>query len=166
MTNKIYNVLFLCTANSARSIMAEGLLNKLGQGRFVGFSAGSYPGGKVNPLALEMLAEAQCPVENARSKSWDEFAQPDAPHMDIVITVCDNAAGEVCPVWPGRPATAHWSHPDPAATEGDDDKKRAAFATVFERIRRRLQRLVNLPVQQLDQAALQRELQLIAQSQP
>ncbi len=164
--NKIYNVLFLCTANSARSIMAEGLLNKLGQGRFIGFSAGSYPGGKVNPLALEMLAQAHCPVENARSKSWDEFAQADAPHMDIVITVCDNAAGEVCPVWPGRPATAHWSHPDPASAEGDDDQRRAAFATVFEHIHRRLQQLVNLPVEQLDQTALQRELQLIARSQP
>ena len=166
MTNKTYNVLFLCTANSARSIMAEGLLNKLGQGRLVGFSAGSYPGGKVNPLALAMLAQAQCSVENARSKSWEEFAKPDAPHMDIVITVCDNAAGEVCPVWPGRPATAHWSHTDPAAADGDDDKKRAAFATVFEHIGQRLQQLVNLPLDKIDQTTLQRELQLIAQSQP
>lgn len=162
--DKQYNVLFLCTANSARSIMAEGLVNKLGQGRFRGFSAGSHPGGKVNPFAIEMLQRANCPVDELRSKDWDEFAKPDSPKMDIIITVCDNAAGEVCPVWPGHPATAHWGYPDPAAQEGSDEQKREAFARVFEQIRFRIQMLVNLPVEKLDRLALSAELKSIAKS--
>lgn len=163
---KTLNVLFLCTANSARSIMAEGALNAMGKDRFRAFSAGSHPGGKVNPFALETLARAGYDLPDARSKSWDEFAAPGAPHMDIIITVCDNAAGEVCPFWPGHPATAHWGYPDPAAVEGSDEEKRAAFWKVFEQIRFRIQMLINLPTDKLDKLALGAELKVIGSHQP
>lgn len=137
---KPLNVLFLCTHNSARSILAEALLNHLGQGRFKAYSAGSSPreNQRPNPLALETLAQAGLPVEGLYSKSWDEFAKPDAPKMDLVITVCDNAAGEVCPYWPGQPATAHWGYADPSAVDGDDDKKREAFKQTLHLMRQRL----------------------------
>ncbi len=142
---KPLNVLFLCTHNSARSILAEALLNHLGQGRFKAYSAGSSPreNQRPNPLALETLAQAGLPVEGLYSKSWDEFAKPDAPKMDLVITVCDNAAGEVCPYWPGQPATAHWGYADPSAVDGDDDKKREAFKQTLHLMRQRLYTFVN-----------------------
>jgi arsenate reductase len=149
-----HNVLFLCTGNSARSIMAESYLNHIGSGRFRAFSAGSHPKGEVHPLALETLRAEGIVVGKAASKSWDDFAQPDAPKMVLVITVCDNAAGEVCPFWPGAPSKAHWSLPDPAAAEGPLDQRRAAFRRVFAAIRRAVDRLVALPVSQLDVATL------------
>jgi arsenate reductase len=142
---KTYNVLFLCTGNSARSVMAEALATSMGHGRFTGFSAGSKPTGKVNPFAIEKLEAIGYPTAGLRSKSWDEFALADAPQMDFIITVCDNAAGEACPVWPGHPATAHWGFEDPAAVEGSDVDKRAAFARIFEQIKARMQLFVDLP---------------------
>lgn len=134
MNDKVYNVLFLCTGNSARSVMSEALVNIVGKGRFVGYSAGSKPTGAINPFAVEQIQrfDPSYPVAGLRSKSWDEFALPGAPEMDFIVTVCDNAAGETCPFWPGRPATAHWGYEDPAAVEGSDADKRAAFAAVFE----------------------------------
>ena len=156
-----YRILYLCTANSARSILAEGLTNRLGRGRFQAFSAGSHPGGRVNPLALETLRHAGIELPDARSKSWDEFAAPGVAPMDFVITVCDNAAGEVCPVWPGQPMTAHWGVPDPAGVEGTEDAKRAAFRDAATALRRRIELLVNLPVEKLDRLSLQRELREI-----
>ncbi|OWW23022.1 arsenate reductase ArsC, partial [Noviherbaspirillum denitrificans] len=131
MSDKIYNILFLCTGNSARSIMAEALISTMGEGRFRGFSAGSHPGGRVNPFAIEQVKAIGYPIENLRSKSWDEYAGIDAVQMDFIVTVCDNAAGELCPVWPGRPVSAHWGFEDPAAVEGSDDVKRAAFDRIF-----------------------------------
>src|SRR5512134_1660508 len=128
---KIYNVLFLCTGNSARSIMSEALLNRRGGGRFRAFSAGSHPAGRVSPFAIDLLQRSGIPTEGLRSKSWDEFAVPDAPRLDFVFTVCDNAAGEVCPLWPGQPVTAHWGVPDPAAVEGSDAARRKAFEAAF-----------------------------------
>jgi arsenate reductase len=148
-----YNVLFLCTGNSARSIMAEALVTELGDGRFAGFSAGSHPTGKVNPFAVEKLDSIGYPTHGLRSKSWDEFALPQAAPMDFIITVCDNAAGEICPAWPGRPATAHWGFDDPAAADGSDGDKRAAFDRVFEQIKRRVSMFVQLPLDRLDAAA-------------
>lgn len=142
MADKIYNVLFLCTGNSARSIMAEVILNQLGRGRFRAYSAGSHPTGKVNPLAVETLASAGMPTEGLRTKNWDEFARPGAPQMDFILTVCDNAAGEVCPIWPGKPMTAHWGVPDPAAVEGSDETRCAAFRSAAAMLRRRIERLV------------------------
>lgn len=139
------NVLFLCTGNSARSIMAEMYLNHAGQGRFRAFSAGSLPKGEVHPLSLETLRDAGIPIAGARSKSWDEFAKPGAPQMDIVITVCDNAAAEACPIWPGAPVKAHWSFPDPAAAQGSEPERRTAFAKIFADIRRAIDRLIALP---------------------
>ncbi len=162
MANRVFNVLFLCTHNSARSVMAEALLNVLGSPRFKAFSAGSYPSGKPNPFALEQVKALGYPVETIRSKSWDEFALPNSPHMDIIITVCDNAAGETCPVWPGHPATAHWGFPDPSDTEGGDDAKRAAFAKVLTSIRQRIQLLVDLRDDQLAHLSLGSELKRIA----
>lgn len=162
MSERLFNVLFLCTHNSARSVMAEALLNTIGRGRFQAFSAGSMPSGRVNPFALEMAKSIGYLTDSIRSKSWDEFARPGAPHMDIIITVCDNAAGEVCPVWPGNPATGHWGFSDPSNTTGSDDDKRRAFDQIFHAIRRRIELLVNLPVEKLERSALTNELKRIA----
>jgi arsenate reductase len=145
MTDSVKNVLFLCTGNSARSIMAEALLNVRGKGRFQAFSAGSHPTGKVNPFAIELVEKLGYATENLRSKSWDEFAAPGAPGIDFVITVCDNAAGEVCPIWPGRPNKAHWSFADPAAVQGTDDEKRRAFHDIYLQIMRRVDLFLALP---------------------
>lgn len=164
MADRVFNVLFLCTHNSARSVMAEALLNVLGSPRFKAFSAGSYPIGKPNPFALEQVKTIGYPAETVRSKSWDEFAIQNAPHMDIIITVCDNAAGEACPVWPGHPATAHWGFPDPSDTEGGAETKRAAFAKVFTAIRQRIQLLVDLRDDQLVHLSLSDELKRIAKN--
>lgn len=164
MTDKTFNVLFLCTGNSARSIMAEALVTTMGHGRFQGFSAGSKPGGKVNPFAIEQIKPTGYPVDQLRSKSWDEFAAPDAPQMDFIITVCDNAAGEVCPIWPGHPVSAHWGFEDPAAVEGSDEQKRAAFHKVFKQIMARMTTFVNLPVHLLDKNAIRHEMQKIGET--
>lgn len=161
MAEKIYNVLFLCTGNSARSIMAEALVTTMGQGRFKGFSAGSKPGGTVNPFVIERVKEIGYPVGNLRSKSWDEFAASDAPHMDFIITVCDNAAGEACPIWPGHPASAHWSFEDPAAVTGTDEEKRTAFNSIFRQIMARMRTFVGLPFHMLDKNAIQHEIKKI-----
>ncbi len=157
------NVLFLCTGNSARSILFETLLNHIGNGRFRAYSAGSQPAGQVNPWALKVLQKAGIDTADLRSKSWDEFAQPDAPRMDLVITVCDNAAGEVCPFWPGQPATAHWGYPDPAAVQGSDEEKQVAFEQTMRAIKQRLDIFVSLPLDKLDRLALQRETRALAQ---
>jgi len=162
MNERMYNVLFLCTGNSARSIIAERLLDALGHGRFKGYSAGSHPGGTVNPLVLEYLREAQVSTKGARSKSWDEFANDDAPRMDLVITVCDQAAGETCPVWPGMPAQAHWSAPDPAAFMHDPEEARRVIRDVAQLMRQRISLLVNLPMSTLDRMSLQARTQAIA----
>lgn len=156
-----WNILFLCTGNSARSIMAEGLLNALGHGRFRAFSAGSRPTGQVNPLAVAQLAKSGIDAAAARSKSWDEFAAPDAPLMDFIITVCDSAGSETCPVWPGHPAVAHWGFADPAAVPGSDTEKRAAFHRVFHEIRQRVQLFLELPHERLDHLAMLQELRRI-----
>jgi arsenate reductase len=155
---KPYNILILCTGNSARSILAEALFNTMSAGRFQAFSAGSHPSGRVNPFAIELVREMGYPVENLRSKSWDEFAQPDAPRMDFVVTVCDNAAGEACPLWPGHPATAHWGFPDPAAVVGTDEQKRAAFALALHQIRTRVQMFLSLPLETLDRMAIENQM--------
>ena len=160
MSNRIHNVLFLCTGNSARSVMAEALLNVLGGSRFHAFSAGSFPSGKVQPIAAE-LAQSFGYHEPLRSKSWDEFAQPDSPPINIVITVCDNAAGEVCPIWPGHPLTAHWGVPDPAAAEGSEAERRRVFESVAMMLRQRIDLLLALPLDKLDRLATQRELRAI-----
>ena len=162
MTSRVYNVLFLCTGNSARSVMAEAILNQLGGGLFRGHSAGSHPTGAVNPFALELLERNRFRVDGLRSKSWDEFAGPDAPAMDFVLTVCDKAAGEVCPVWPGQPMSAHWGVEDPAEATGSDEDKQRAFADVFMTLRTRVGLLVNLPIEKLDRLSLQKELHSIA----
>lgn len=151
-------VLFLCTGNSARSIMAEALLNFYGMGRFRAHSAGSHPAGAVNPLTLDTLRIAKINTEGLRSKSWDEFSKPGAPKLDFVFTVCDNAAGEVCPVWPGQPITAHWGFPDPAAFEGSDTERRAFFQNIFRQIRTRIELFISLPIASLDRLSLQRKL--------
>jgi len=159
------NVLFLCTHNSARSILAEAMLNHLGNGRFKAFSAGSSPreNQKPNPLALETLRHAGLPIDGLRSKSWDVFAQADAPKMDLVITVCDNAAGEVCPYWPGQPATAHWGYADPSEVQGGDDQKRAAFLQTLHLIRKRLEIFVNLPERSLSRMSIEQTARDLAQ---
>ena len=159
-----YRTLFLCTANSARSILAEALLNHAGAGRFQAFSAGSHPGGVVNPLALEILGAAGIAAPHARSKSWDEFAAPGVDPMDFVITVCDNAAGEVCPIWPGHPITAHWGIADPAAVEGAAERQRVAFRDAATKLRRRIELLTALPVAKLDRLALQSRLREIGRT--
>jgi protein-tyrosine-phosphatase len=158
------NVLFLCTHNSARSILAEALLNQLGQGRFKAFSAGSSPreNQRPNPMALEVLRDAGVSTAGLRSKSWDEFAKAEAPHMDLVITVCDNAAGEVCPYWPGHPATAHWGYADPSETSGAAEQKLEAFRQTLHAIRRRLELLVNLPLAGVDPLRLQTQARELA----
>ncbi len=158
---KIYHVLFLCTGNSARSLLAEALLNAIGQGRFKAYSAGSHPKGAVHPLALDFLVQRGLPIAGLRSKNWDEFAQPGAPSLDVVLTVCDNAAGEACPIWPGRPMTAHWGIPDPAAVEGTEDDQRQAFCTAYNQLECRISRLMALPLEGLDRAALQQRLRAI-----
>jgi len=155
VTDRAYNVLFLCTGNSARSILAEALLGKLGAPRFRAFSAGSQPVGRVNPFAEREMRVMGVDPAGFRSKSWDEFATPDAPPLDFVITVCDNAAGEVCPVWPGQPITAHWGFPDPAAVEGDDAKKQRAFSQLAYQLQTRIQLFLSLPIDKLDRLALQ-----------
>jgi arsenate reductase (thioredoxin) len=161
MTDTSYNVLFLCTGNSARSIMAEVILNQLGRGRFRAYSAGSHPSGSVNPFSIEFLQGAGLSTEGLRSKNWEEFARRGAPQMDFIFTVCDNAAGEVCPIWPGKPMTAHWGVADPAAVEGSDDQKRAAFREAATILRRRIELLVNLPIAKLDQLAIHSRLREI-----
>ena len=155
---KSFNVLFLCTGNSARSILAEAYLNVAGRGRFAAHSAGSHPAGKVNPLALELLQKNRLPIAGLRSKDWNEFAQPGAPRLDFVFTVCDNAAGETCPVWPGQPITAHWGVADPAAATGTDDERRKAFLRAFTELRVRINLLLALPLDKLDRLVLQTKL--------
>jgi len=157
--DKVYNVLFLCTGNSARSIMAESLLNREGKGRFKAYSAGSHPTGRVNPDAVRLLESRDHLTADLRSKSWDEFAAPGAPKMDLIFTVCDNAAGEVCPVWPGHPTTAHWPFPDPAALEGTDAERLAFFADVYGQIEKRVAALCRLPVEVLEGDDLHARLQ-------
>ena len=159
--SRIYNVLFLCTGNSARSVIGEALLNHWGTDRFHAYSAGSHPKGTVHPLTVELLRTMKLPTASQRSKSWDEFARPDAPRMDFVFTVCDQAAAEICPVWPGQPITAHWGVPDPAAVEGTPEKKIAAFRDAFRQLDTRIKLFVALPLEKLGRLALQREAQRI-----
>jgi arsenate reductase len=164
MPERTYRVLFLCTGNSARSIMAECALNRWGQGKFEGFSAGSQPKGAVHPMTLELLRAFNHRTEELRSKSWDEFAGPDAPALDFVFTVCDNAAGEVCPAWPGQPMTAHWGVPDPVAHAGPPDKQLRLFRDVYFQLERRIQIFASLPIRSLDKLSLQRRLDAIGQA--
>jgi len=158
------NVLFLCTGNSARSILAEALLGTLGKGRFAAYSAGSQPAGRVQPIAAELATELGYPADRLRSKSWDEFAAPGAPPIDFVITVCDNAAAETCPIWPGHPASAHWGVPDPAAVEGDDETKRRAYLAAMTTLRRRVELLLALPLDKLDRLSTQARLHEIGKT--
>lgn len=158
-----YNILVLCTGNSARSILAEALFNTLGAGRFKAYSAGSHPTGRVNPFAIEQVQALGYPIDALRSKSWDEFAEAGSPQMDFIVTVCDNAAGEVCPLWPGQPVTAHWGFPDPAAVEGSDEVKRTAFAQTLRQIRNRVQLFLSLPLETLDRMAIQNRMRAIGQ---
>jgi len=158
MAEKIYNVLFLCTGNSARSILAESITNKLGRGKFRGFSAGSHPKGQVHPIALKLLQHLGYPTDGLRSKNWDEFATPSSPHLDFVFTVCDKAAGEVCPVWPGQPMTAHWGIPDPAAVEGTDVEKSFAFREAFRSMETRIRLFMSLPLASIDRLRLKEHL--------
>jgi arsenate reductase len=160
----MYNVLFLCTGNSARSVLAEAYLNSVSQGQFRAYSAGSHPKGAVHPLTLETLTHAGLSTDNLRSKSWSEFARDDAPTMNFVITVCDSAAGEVCPAWPGQPIGAHWSFADPAAFEGSDEETRAFFREIFRQIRTRIDLFRNLPLAKLDRLSTKQELDGIARS--
>ena len=160
----IYNVLFLCTGNSARSILAEVLLNRWGKGRFKAYSAGSFPKGEVHPVTLQLLQSRQLPVEGLRSKSWDEFARSNAPVMDFVFTVCDQAAGEACPVWPGNPVTAHWGVPDPAAAEGNEAQRLAAFRDAMHRLEARIKLFTALPFDKLDRLAIKREADKIGRA--
>jgi arsenate reductase len=164
MTTTAFNVLFLCTGNSARSILAEAYLNAAGRGRFAAYSAGSHPGGKVNPYALELLQKNRIDTSELRSKSWDEYARPGAPELHFVFTVCDNAAGEACPLWPGQPMTAHWGVADPAAVQGSDEAKRKAFMRAFAELSTRINLFLNLPLEKLDRLTLQRRLREIGKS--
>ncbi|WP_296754794.1 arsenate reductase ArsC [Thiobacillus sp.] len=164
MAEPVFNVLFLCTGNSARSILAESLLNSLGNGRFRAYSAGSHPAAQVNPFVRELLEKSHLSTAELRSKSWDEFAQPGAPRLDFVFTVCDKAAGEVCPVWPGQPMTAHWGVPDPVAVEGTDDQKRHAVVDAMNQLQRRISMFVCLPFATLDRIKLQQAVQLIGET--
>ena len=165
MTNRVFNVLFLCSGNSARSIMAEAILNRVGKGRFVGYSAGSQPRGHVEPMVIELLEHLNHDTSGLRSKSWAEFAEPDAPELDFVFTVCDNAASEVCPVWPGQPMTAHWGVPDPVAVQGNETVRNFAFTDTYRMLNQRISIFVNLPIEKLDTLALQRRLDQIGRSQ-
>lgn len=158
MIGKPYHVLFVCTGNSARSILAEGLMTALGKGRFIGHSAGSHPKERPHPLALQTLAAHHIPIDGFRSKSWDEFAKPGAPALDFVFTVCDQAAGEACPYWPGQPMTAHWGLPDPAAVQGSVEQQQKAFLDTFVALKRRIELMLALPIATLDRMALQHEL--------
>lgn len=166
MSPRVFNVLFLCTGNSARSILAEVAMNNLaiGRGTFRGHSAGSHPKGEVNPYTLELLRRSNISTEGLRSKSWDEFARPDAPRLDFVFTVCDQAAGEQCPYWPGQPMTAHWGMPDPAAVEGSHEQKLQAFADTFRVLRRRIELFASLPFDKLDRLSLERRVRDLASS--
>jgi arsenate reductase len=165
MADRVYNVLFLCTGNSARSILAEAILNRRGKGRFKAFSAGSHPKGAVHPLALALLERKGLSTEGLRSKAWDEFAKPGAPELNFVFTVCDNAAGEVCPIWPGQPMTAHWGQPDPAAVEGTDLDKTNAFREAYRMLERRIEMFTSLPIASLDQLSLGNKVREIGKSQ-
>jgi arsenate reductase len=165
-TGRLYNVLFLCTGNSARSILAESIVNHLGGGRFKGFSAGSQPKGEVHPYALDLLTSLRLPAAGLRSKSWDEFAVAGAPQMDFIFTVCDNAAGEACPAWPGQPMTAHWGVPDPAAVEGSEIARRAAFRQAFAALENRIRLFLSLPLASLDRMTLQNRLDAIGRKPP
>lgn len=158
MSGRVYNVLFLCTGNSARSILAEAILGHAGRGRFRAFSAGSHPAGKVHPFAVELLQRHKLDVADLRSKSWDEFATPGAPEMDFVFTVCDSAAGETCPTWPGMPMTAHWGIEDPVAAEGSEEDKRKAFSRAFTLLGRRISLFTSLPLSGLDRLAIKRKI--------
>ena len=164
MGDKPQHVLFLCTGNSARSIFSEAIMNAMANGRFTAYSAGSHPAGSVNPMTIELLQKNRFPTDGLRSKSWDEFAQPGAPRLDFVFTVCDNAAGEVCPIWPGQPVTAHWGVEDPADVEGDDEAKRKAFLKAFTTLRRRIELFLSLPHGKLDKLALSQRLNTIGKS--
>ena len=166
MSDQIFNVLFLCTGNSARSILAEAILNRVGQGRFRAYSAGSQPKGEVHPFAIELLEGVNHDTSFARSKSWEEFATDDAPVMDFVFTVCDNAANEACPVWPGQPMTAHWGVPDPAAAEGTDAEKHLAFAETYRMLNNRISIFTSLPLASLDRLTLQGRLRDIGRDLP
>ena len=157
-SDHIFNVLFLCTGNSARSILAEAILNRQGEGRFLAHSAGSYPAGTVNPYALDLLERLKFPIENLRSKNWDEFAQPEAPSLDFIFTVCDNAAGEICPIWPGQPMTAHWGVPDPAAVEGSAAQKALAFNEAFHQLETHISCFINLPFETIGKLSLKKQL--------
>ena len=163
-SQRVYNVLFLCTGNSARSILAEAIINHVGNGRFRGFSAGSFPKGAVHPVALQLLTQLKLPVAGLRSKSWDEFAAPGAANLDFVFTVCDNAAGEVCPYWPGQPMTAHWGIPDPAAVTGTDAEKWLAFRQAYSAMENRIKVFASLPIAALDRMMLQQRLNEIGRS--
>jgi arsenate reductase (thioredoxin) len=164
MSQRPYNVLFLCTGNSARSILAEVLINRWGAGKFMGYSAGSFPRGAVNPLTLRFLQQVWLPTERLRSKSWDEFARPGAPLLDFVFTVCDQAAGEVCPVWPGQPVTAHWGVQDPAAAEGSDEEKLAVFNKVFRELESRIKIFCSLPLTSLDRVRIKEHVDEIGRT--
>jgi arsenate reductase len=161
MAQRVYNVLFLCTGNSARSILAESIINKLGKGTFRGFSAGSHPKGEVHPIAIALLRQLNFPTEGLRSKGWDEFAASGGLRLDFVFTVCDNAAGEVCPFWPGQPMTAHWGIPDPAAVEGTETEKNLAFREAFRSMERRIKLFLSLPIPSIDRMRLQERLDAI-----
>lgn len=165
MSKESFNVLFICTGNSARSILAEAILNNLGRGQFKAYSAGSHPTGQVNPLAIELLNSWDLPTDHLRSKSWDEFALPDAPKMDFVFTVCDQAAGEVCPVWPGQPILAHWGAPDPAKAEGDHAHRLQKFRDVGHLLRKRIELMLALPIQKLERLAIEQEVKSIGKVQ-
>jgi protein-tyrosine-phosphatase len=164
MRDRPYNVLFLCTHNSARSIMAECIMNRLGAGRFKAYSAGSQPSGKIHPYAVELLQRLNFDVGSLRSKSWEEFARPDAPQLDFVFTVCDDAANEVCPVWPGQPMSAHWGLPDPSRAEGNESERRFAFADAHRMLNQRISIFVNLPIESLDRLSLQKRLEEIGRA--
>jgi arsenate reductase len=166
VTDHVYNVLFLCTGNSARSILAEAIVNQRGGGRFKGFSAGSQPRGQVHPYALDLLQSLRLPVDGLRSKSWDEFALAGGPEMDFIFTVCDNAAGEACPAWPGQPMTAHWGVPDPAANQGSEVERRAAFRQAFAALENRIGLFLSLPLASLDRMTLQNRLAAIGRRTP
>ena len=166
MSDRPYNVLFLCTGNSARSILGESLINTLGRGKFRGFSAGSFPKGQVHPMALDLLKRMNLPSENLGSKSWDEFAAPGSLELDFIFTVCDNAAGEVCPMWPGKPMTAHWGIADPAAVQGTEADRAFAFRKAFKELETRIKLFTALPIASLDRMKLQETLSVIGKQPP